>query len=231
MSKTILSRVIVTLAFVFIIPFSIIAQKTFVDSTNVNCSYANGVATIYPSPINIPANVATNATGSITVTFKYAGQLFYSYEYLTLYGENNYFLSNSNLYANCPSTFSSQNVTIPQSTYANWLSDGQLIFGISSTTYVNNSCSFKSYSNINFCTKIIVSINYYEYPDDAGITSFIAPLQNTNSGSQPIVIQGLNFGTDSLSSVNIGWSVNGTPQTGKTLSFSPSIALYNVSKK
>lgn len=228
MSKTILTRVIVTLALVFIIPFSIIAQKTFVDSTNVNCSYANGVATIYPSPINIPANVATNATGNITVTFKYAGQLLYSYEYLTLYGENNYFLSNSNLYANCPSTFSSQNITIPQSTYANWLSDGQLIFGISSTTYVNNSCSFKSYSNINFCTKIIVSINYYEYPDDAGVTSFIAPLQNTNSGSQPIVIQGLNFGTDSLSSVNIGWSVNGTPQTGKTLSFSPSIAPNNT---
>ena len=228
MSKTNLSRVLIVLALVFIVPFSLIAQKTFVDSTNVNCSYANGTATIYPSPINIPANVATNATGNITVTFKYAGQLQYSYEYLTLYGENNYFLSNSNQYANCGSTFSSQNVSIPQSTYSNWLSDGQLIFGISSTTYVNNSCSFKSYSNINFCTKIIVSINYYEFPDDAGVTSYISPLQNTNSGSQPIVIQGNNFGTDSLSTVNIGWSVNGTNQTGKTLSFSPAIAPNNT---
>ena len=210
-----------------IIPFFAFSQKTFTDSTSINCSYANGVATIYPSPLNIPANVATNATGNITVTFKYAGQLLYSYEYLSLYGENNYFLTNSNNFINCGTTFSSQNVSIPQNTYSNWLSDGQLIFGITSTTYVNNSCSFKTFSNINFCTKIIVSIDYFEFDDDAGITNFILPTQNTVLGSQPVVVSGFNYGLDSLSSVNLGWSVNGVNQTSKALTFNPPIAPNN----
>ncbi|MDW8226079.1 MAG: immunoglobulin domain-containing protein, partial [Bacteroidota bacterium] len=50
-------------------------------------------------------------------------------------------------------------------------------------------------------------------PNDAGIVGIAAPVAPFSSGSQNITVQLRNYGTNTLSTVTINWSVNGTPQT------------------
>ena len=203
---------------------SSLAQKTFTDSTGLNCSYANGAATVYLTPISIPANVATNASGNMSIKFKYAGDLDAYNEDLDLRGENNTYIGQCDVAPNCGSTFSSKTFTLPISTFGSWINDNQLIFSATSEYGINNQCSFNGNSSINFCTEVVVSINYFEYADDAGIAGFISPVSQITTGTSPIIISGTNFGTNALNSVNVGWSVNGINQTAKALTFSTPIS-------
>lgn len=50
-------------------------------------------------------------------------------------------------------------------------------------------------------------------PNDAALTAFAAPKKVFAPGTQPVYVNLLNNGQDSLSSVQINWTVNGTPQT------------------
>lgn len=217
-SKQILSAILLLIAFT--LTNLVYSQKTFTDSTSITCSYANGVATIYPAPIQIPANVRLNATGNLRVKFKYTGDLFYSYENLTFYGENNFYIGFGNLSVSCGASFVNQNFNLLPNSYSGWIQDGMLVFGIQSSSSVNNNCNFQSFTNTNFCAQIVVELDYFEYPNDAGVSEFIFPTGSTGAGTQPIVVQGMNLGTNPLTSVNVGWSVNGTSQISKSISFS-----------
>ncbi len=50
-------------------------------------------------------------------------------------------------------------------------------------------------------------------PNDAGITAITAPAVPFAAGTQSIAVQLKNYGTNTLTSVTINWSVNGTLQT------------------
>ena len=127
---------------------SSLAQKTFTDSTGLNCSYANGAATVYLTPISIPASVATNASGNMSIKFKYAGDLDAYNEDLDLRGENNTYIGQCDVAPNCGSTFSSKTFTLPISTFGSWINDNQLIFSATSEYGINNQCSFNGNSSI-----------------------------------------------------------------------------------
>lgn len=68
---------------------------------------------------------------------------------------------------------------------------------------------------------------YYQIapPDNAGVDSLLTPELDGDfcSGQQLVKARLSNLGSNSLASVNINWSVNGTPQQSQSLTFNPSI--------
>jgi hypothetical protein len=50
-------------------------------------------------------------------------------------------------------------------------------------------------------------------PNDAGIAGIVAPVAPFSPGSQTVEVLLKNYGNNTISSVTINWSVNGTPQT------------------
>ena len=50
-------------------------------------------------------------------------------------------------------------------------------------------------------------------PNDAGIAGIVAPVAPFSPGSQTVQVLLKNYGNNTISSVTINWSVNGTPQT------------------
>ncbi|MEL6633840.1 MAG: right-handed parallel beta-helix repeat-containing protein [Bacteroidota bacterium] len=51
------------------------------------------------------------------------------------------------------------------------------------------------------------------FPNDAGISDLVLPVSPITAGLQQVRVSLQNFGSSSLNSTTIGWSINGTPQT------------------
>ncbi|MEO1384854.1 MAG: hypothetical protein AAFV78_16655, partial [Bacteroidota bacterium] len=51
------------------------------------------------------------------------------------------------------------------------------------------------------------------FPNDAGIADLVLPVSPITAGLQQVRVSLQNFGSSTLSSTTIGWSINGTPQT------------------
>lgn len=74
---------------------------------------------------------------------------------------------------------------------------------------------FRGVSTTSFTSDMAIDdVNFYDLlPNDAGVTSIDSPSTPACNLGNNVYATVTNFGTDSLASVNINWSINGTAQT------------------
>lgn len=154
------------LFFSLVLSLTALGQATFTASTGLVCDPDDGPTTTPYSALqipNAPSNILTNAT----VTLFYNGDLgSQTIEYLTLNGEGNYFILNTQgtgFVGDCNSWLDSASFTVPSSVVTGWISDGVIEFEVTSPSSVDNICSGNS-----FCVDVRISFDYTPPAYDAG---------------------------------------------------------------
>lgn len=139
---------------------------TFTQTTGASCSYTDG------GNLNFTFTSTPLAIGNATLTVYYQGDLDYSTEVISYYGEGSSYIGTSNNTTQCGSTYASKTFTIPQSTINTWAANGSIVITADAALDVNAFCSQ------SHCGYMTIS-----YPVFSGTTYWFSGSCAQNTGS------------------------------------------------
>lgn len=178
-------------------------------TTAQTCNATTGGTTVLNFP-GTPAAAASDATLTLTAFGDIDSPNFN--EYLQYFGETGPMLGQSPAVTQC-SGIATSTFTIPLSTISAWAATGGSIdITVNAGTGTNSlggACL-----NSAFCVTGTLTYASVSGPNDAGVSALTSPTLPVCAGTYPVTATIQNYGSNTINPVSIGWSINGTAQTG-----------------
>lgn len=192
----------VTLTFVVASPFVVSAQF-YNTLTPSRCIATDG------DTVNLIFNgVPSPATGG-TVTFFYEGDLDLTGptgEFFEIFSENGALLATTNNTSQCTG-FDSITYNAPIDSLIAWSADGIITFVADASQAVGPTVCTQG-----TCISARLEYQFVTVPNDARVSALVSP-KNFCAGTQAIVAEVGNSGTNQISSLQVNWSFDGVVQT------------------
>lgn len=193
---------LLTLSLFIVLGSSLFAQQYNVKTASKCIASDGDTVMLYFQGVPSPA-------GAGTITFTYAGDLDLtgtSGERFDFYSENGALLTQSTSTAQCGAP-DSITYNIPVDSLIDWSSDGIIFFIADATPAVTASLCTPG-----TCTDARLSYPFITVPNDIRASKLVAP-RNFCGGTQDIIVEIANSGTNQVTNAQVNWTYDGALQT------------------